>query len=79
MITLGAFYLVIPATLDDRVCPAHNRSLFPLVVPYSISSCAFPREHCTKVYVALALDDSCYTPYDPHALYNVLRTQCVSR
>jgi len=46
--------------------------LFRPVVPYSISSYVLPHELCTKVHVALALDEPGYTPYDPHVLYNVL-------
>src|SRR5258708_19338727 len=73
MITLGAFYLVTPATLDDRVCPAHNRCLFPpLLFPIIFSLFLFLHDHCTKVMWPLALDDSCYAAYDPHALYNAL-------
>jgi hypothetical protein len=36
VIILGAFYLVIRATLDNLVCPAHNCCPFHPVVSYSI-------------------------------------------
>jgi len=45
---LGAFYLVIRASLDSLVCPAHNCCLFYPVVSYSISSYVLSRELCKK-------------------------------
>ena len=55
VMVLGAFYLVIRATLDDLVCLAHNRDpsphplLFPIVFP--LMFCILPHELCTKVHV----------------------------